>query len=476
MRVWAVCVAAVVVAASTSAAGFAAAEEFPAFESACAAGDGAREVALADVVASSLQLQPQLITARQDVIEARADVRAATAAFLPNGQAIFSDERYVPANGGGPVVVVGNTVLGGTQTQSAYGSLSLSWNLMNSGRDLAAYRGAQAGSRAAVHGFEGQLADTALGVLQAYADAYEADVAARSQASSVALLKAIHSRAQERYTNGHGTTIAVGQARVAALDAEQSLNRACRTAVEKSAALAGSSGMPLNARDLLIASEGLPLPMLDAGAGPPSDSAVEDSPAVWAAKEHVAQAEAKLHQAQRAFGPSLSLSARRDYLGQDPGSLAAANQHLAANDYRIGLTFEQPLFPLVSEAAAVSKARAELRKAQASYQQSRLEAQAKLQEALAARREAEASYVAAKASLADAEQVLALTQSLYQAGRADLDSVQHAQMDRDKARTEVITLQSRRAATQWAAARVLRPAEFAGLLVRQLHLEAPGAP
>ena len=39
---------------------------------------------LADAVSQSLQTQPQLIIAQQDVLEARSDVRAAVAPFLPS--------------------------------------------------------------------------------------------------------------------------------------------------------------------------------------------------------------------------------------------------------------------------------------------------------------------------------------------------------------------------------------------------------
>jgi outer membrane protein TolC len=222
---------------------------------------------------------------------------------------------------------------------------------------------------------------------------------------------------------------------------------------------------------MLLVETPVPMPTVDPGTRAPLDAAVESTPAVMAAKEKVAQAEAKLHQAQRAFGPSLSLSVRRDYLGQDADSFGAANRHIAPNDYRVGLSFQQPLFPLVSEAAAVSKARAELRKAQASYEQSRLDSGTRFRNALGAQREAQASYTAAKASFAESQRVLTLTESLYRAGRTDLDNVQHAQMDKDKADTDVRTLESRRAFAQWAAARSLRPGEFAQMIFRQLHLE-----
>jgi outer membrane protein TolC len=114
--------------------------------------------------------------AQQDLVEARSDARAAVAPFLPNAQFGFTDERYVPSNGSAPVVVVGNTVLGGAQTKSGYASISLSWNLMNSGRDVAGYHGARAGVRAAASGLNSQLEDTLSAVLQGYADVYEAEI------------------------------------------------------------------------------------------------------------------------------------------------------------------------------------------------------------------------------------------------------------------------------------------------------------
>ena len=75
---------------------------------------------------------------------------------------------------------------------------------------------------------------------------------------------------------------------------------------------------------------------------------------------------------------------------------------------------------------------AKVRRAQAGYDQARLEAETKLRGALAARPEAEASLRAARTSLGESQKVLTLTESLYHAGRTDLDNVQHAQMDRER--------------------------------------------
>jgi Outer membrane efflux protein len=152
-------------------------------------------------------------------------------------------------------------------------------------------------------------------------------------------------------------------------------------------------------------------------------------------------------------------------------SYGAANHHIVPSDYRVNLGIEQPLFPVATEVAAVDKARAELRKAQAGYDQARLDAETKLRGALSARHEAEASFAAAKASLSESQQVLTLTESLYHAGRTDLDSVQHAQMDRDKAAAGTRSFASKRASAVWGIARALQPSQFPDVLFEQLHLQ-----
>ena len=427
---------------------------------------------LADAVRQSLVSQPQLIVAQQDVVESRSDVRAAVAPFLPTVTASLLDEKYVPANGGGPAIVVGNNILGGPQTRSGYGSLNLSWNLMNSGRDVAGLHSATAGVHAASFGLDSQLSDTLSGILQAYADLYEAEVDAANDAVATEVLKEIHARAEERFSHGNGTTVAIGQARTSELDAEQSFNKACRTVVEKSAALAEAVGIRIPAQQRLTAAQPLPMPVpvIEPGDLSSLDEIVENTPAVTAAKAKVDAATAKFQQAKRSFGPSITFTARKDYLGQSFDSYGAANHHIDPSDYRVDLGIEQPLLPVATEVASVDKARAELRKARAGYDQARLEAETKLRGALAAQREAEASLRAARASLGESQKVLTLTESLYHAGRTDLDNVQHARMDRDKAAAETRSLVSKRASAEWAVAKVLQPTRFADALFGQLHL------
>jgi outer membrane protein TolC len=436
----------------------------------CASEQAVAAINLADAVAQSLSDEPKLAIAKETLAESRADLSASTSAFLPAGQLLVDEERFAPSKGEAPVQVVGNNIIGGPKSDSAYGSLNLTWNLFSSGKDVAGYRGAKAAVRATSAGLDSQLNDTLSGILQAYADLYEAQTTVEYQARTVAALKSIAIRAEERLTGGQGTTVAVGQARAAELDAERTFNQGCRDVYDKSQALAQSFGLQLTPGHIIKTLAQVPVADQSDLVESDLDAVVESDPAVISAKEQITAAEDKLGQARAQFGPTLSLTARRDYLGQSPDGFGEANRHIGPDSYRVGIAFVQPIFPFVTELASVDKGQAEVRKARASYLQARLDAEKRMQSAYNAAREALASYGAAKSSLSESQQILILTRSQYGAGRADLDSVQHAQMDIDKAQTDVDTLASKNRLASWELQRSLRPQEFAYALFKVLHI------
>jgi outer membrane protein TolC len=436
----------------------------------CAVEQAVTAVSLADAVVKSLSDQPKLNIAKEALAESRADLSASSAAFLPAGQLLIDEARYAPSNGGTPVQVVGNNVLGGPRSDSAYGSLNLTWNLFSSGKDVAGYRSAKAAVRSNSAGLDSQLNETLTDVLQAYADLHEAEVTVDYQGRTVATLKDIAARAEERLKGGQGTAVAVGQARAAELDAERMFNQNCRDVYDKSQALAQSFGYELKPGHVIEVLG--PLPVADRSSVEDSDlsAIVESDPAVVAAKEQITAMEDKLKQTRAQFGPTLSLTASRDYLGQSPDGFGEANRHIGPDSYRIGIAFTQPIFPFIAESAAVGKGGSELRKAQANYVQARLDSETRLQHAFNAAREALASYAAAKSSLSGSQEVLTLTRSQYAAGRTGLDSVQHAQMDIDKAQTTVDTLASQNRLADWELQRALQPKEFGHLLFSVLQI------
>ena len=437
--------------------------------SACGDDLPVQNIELSMLVTQALNQEPQLLIAQANALASQSDLQAAKGGFLPQISVAATEEKYVPSNGDTPVVVVGNTVLGGAQTNSAYGSLALQWNIWNNGRDAAALKGAHAEVQSAAFGIDQQLAETLLDVLNAYAELYEAEVISRGDAQAAEGLTAIQARAEKRYTQGYGTEVAVGQARVATLNAVQTLNHDCRDVDDKSAALAQAAGMEIGSARLSVPGT---LPTLDPpGEGHAMDQMVDESPAVAGAWQDVLAAESALRRAQDEYGPTVAFTAQRDYLGQSPDGLGYANKHVGSADYRVGLQISQPLFPFDSQSADIDKARAQLRKAQASYQQARIQVKMKLVSALAARREAQRSFAAAQTSLVDAEQVLALTEAQYDAGRTDLDTVEHARMDRDASQADLDRLNSQLVLTEWMVERTQSPKQFPVVVLRELHID-----
>lgn len=70
-----------------------------------------------------------------------------------------------------------------------------------------------------------------------------------------------------------------------------------------------------------------------------------------------------------------------------------------------------------------------------------------------------------------AQQVYLLTQSLYKAGRTDLDNLEHAQLDLDKIQADLLTLSSQRTVANWDVVRAFQSARFAHQLLHQLNIE-----
>ena len=439
----------------------------------CVSTDAPSTVEFRDAVVTALDQEPQLAIAREEVTKARATLKAAITPFLPSVIGTFMDEKFVPTNGSAPVTVVGNEIIGGTQTYSSYGSLGLTWNLFSGGKDLAGWRGAQAGSRSSRAGLESQLDDTLTGLFQAYGDLFDAQRSVLEQRRTTALLREMQARAEERLAHGDGTTIAAEQASNKAADAERSLFQACHTVATKSAALAKAAGMRLAIGFLLGVSDSLP-PLEAAAVGvipADPDSWLEHDPAVVVAKENVTVAETKFRQAKAAYAPTISVIGRRDFLGQNPGGLGDANRDIGPNSYRIGIQLQQPILPFTSETAAVSGASADVREAESKYVQATNDAQGRVQEAWAAQREMLSAMQGARAALESSQHILTLTQSLYRAGRTDLDSLQNARIDVEKAQSQMERATSDLLVANWLFYRAVHPGEFLAAVAQRLSVE-----
>jgi hypothetical protein len=67
--------------------------------------------------------------------------------------------------------------------------------------------------------------------------------------------------------------------------------------------------------------------------------------------------------------------------------------------------------------------------------------------------------------------VVTLTESLYKAGRANLDDLEHARIDLQKIEAELSTLASERALAAWDVERAFRGANFPTALMQRVGIE-----
>ena len=433
----------------------------------------ARTIQLADILVAALDRQPQLHIAQENVAKARANLIAGRSPFLPKLTLAIQSERFVPSNPTSPVTV-GNVVVGGSAaTKTTYGSIGLNWNLFNSGRDWAGFRASQADVSSSEAGLSGQLNDTLMLVLSAYTDVYQSQMEADTQSRVLALQQSIEDRVEEQFRRGLTTQLAIARAQTDVIETSQAFYQACRAVADKSAMLAQSIGLHLAPDELYRIEAPLTLPDHNGVNLVASEwqRYIQDSPSVVAAKESITAAEYRLKQARAAYGPSLSLEGRKDYLGQSVDSWRTAN-HLEPNSYRIGLQITQPMLPMTTEYSAIQSAKSDLRRAQASYQQALLDTEGRYHTAFNAMREASASLKAAEASLSRADDLLGLTRALYAAGREDQDKVQQAQITSNKAANAVKQADARLRVASWQVFRATEPMSFVNKLLTQFGIDA----
>lgn len=429
----------------------------------------AEPIRLERALAVAAQSQPLYLMAIQDREKAKAGVLRAWSPFLPSANATIENDRYKPANGGGPVTVVGNSIVGGNgEGYTSYGAVSLNLNLYNGGRDLAGYRSSKALERAGEASLDAMLADVLQAVVMAYGDVYKAQLAVDEVTRVLASLRSIQSAATDRYRDGHGTTLAIGKARNDVLDAERQFYQACHMLRDKSDALVKSMGADISPGKILIAKIPVPDAGPDLNNAEDIDSVVMLDPAVVSAQEQVRAAYAKVDQARGAFLPVVSAFAKKDFLGQSLAGWGSANGALGYQSYRVGVSIQQPLGPFTTEYAELATAKADALRQEATLQQTIVETRNRLHAAFNALMDSKAAVRAAKSSVEESRNLLNLTESLYEAGRTAIDSVEQARVDVQKSERLLGEQLTDLHVAEWRAARSMNAQLFSNRILGQL--------
>lgn len=438
----------------------------------CQSGTTFKPLSLAEAVVVAMSEQPQVLIAQLELKKANTQVLTAVTPFLPSASVSMQGERFVTQNPTAQPTSVGSTVVGGQQDHySSYASLNANWNLFNGGKDLAGYRSAEAGVQASENDLVRQTNETLSTVLIAYNDLFKAQMALLHKAETTKLLRGVLQRTEKRYEEGVDNQIALSQEKVTFAKNEQGMFQVCQTLFDKSAVLARSLGLRLPAGHVFRLDA--PIPVVEQMNLNDDDLEliVQDDPGVKAAKERVAMAQHKLDQTHASFYPTVAMTGRYDWLGQDPNSVDAAVSSTSANSYRFGVVLQQPLGPFTSEYAAVESAHADLLKSDALYQQALIDAETKLRTVLNARIQTDLSAKSSQLQAAQTRLTFQQTSQLFKDGYADLDAVSQAQISLSKEQEAADELLSDAKLAAWNAYLVLRPDEFAAELLRINHAD-----
>lgn len=430
-------------------------------------------VSLHDALFRTATHSIQVVLEFQKVLSANAELKASKAAFLPQLSLSAQVQKYGNLTGQPGTTVVGSTLISTMgSVYSNYVSLMGSYNLYDGGQDQASREAARDQVRARRESLDGTRNRAVLDALFAYTALRDAQARVEAQREVAGLTRDSLAMVRARYKRGAASLIQINQASSDLSRAELALADARETLSKRSAELARLIALPLAAGETLVASDEVPVLLPGAvGAGASATDLIDRMPEVRAAVAELAQARAMQRKARGAYRPHVNLSASYNWLGSTGQSSATEILgHASANNYTIGLSISQTLFPLVAQSAEVDKAAAAVMTAEARLSDARVAAAAKLARVEAELARGGDAVALAQEALRQAEDNLALTQALFAKGRADRSDVDQMRVAVIRARVEADAAQQQFRSAQWAMVGLTHPAE---LLAR---LRVPVAP
>lgn len=397
-------------------------------------GAGPRPISLDEAVRLAQQNAPALVQARGALRSNSAQVRRNYATFLPSVNFTTSSGRS-----DGATYFQGELVPLRGDPWSFSNGISANLELFDGGQRFADLRAAKANLDAAEAGEVNSRFGTALQVQQQYYAVLaqrEAEAAARQQlAQAQAQLAAATARlaaGTATKSDSLRTAIQVGNAQLAVLQAQTSINNA-------NASLTRLVGTPYPVTAAATLDEPDP-------AAQPLDSVTlarlaDESPAVRQAEANLVAARAGVKSAKTAYLPSLTMSYSYNANQSAPG-FEAGNLWLLTgqnpNSKRLNFNLSYPLFNQLQRETSVVTAEVQERNAEASVRDARLAAQQSLAQAIGTLRLAQERIRIQQQSIAAGEEDLRVQTERYQLGAATLLDVLTSQTTLNQARVALI--------------------------------------
>lgn len=418
-------------------------------------------VSLRDALGRAATRSIQVVLEFQKVLTANAELKASAAPFLPQLSLSAQAQKYGNLTGQPGTTLVGSTLISSMgSVYTNYVSLMGSYNLYDGGQDQASREAAQDAVRAQRESLDDTRNRAVLDTLFAYTTLRDAQTRVEAQREIAELTRHSLALVRARYKRGAASLIQVNQASSDLSRAELALADAQETLRKRSADLAQLIALPLAPGETLAASDEAPV-LQAAQAGPPAADLADRMPTVRAAIAELAQARAIQRKARGAYRPQVNLTASYNWLGSTGQSSATEILgHSRANNYTVGLSISQTLFPFVAQSAAVDKAGAAVMTAEARLTDARVAAAAKLARAEAELERGGEAAALAQEAVQQAQGNLVLTQALFAKGRASRSDLDQMRAARIRAGVEADAAQQQLRSAQWAMYGLTHPADL----------------
>jgi NodT family efflux transporter outer membrane factor (OMF) lipoprotein len=366
---------------------------------------------------------------------ARAAVASAQASVLPTVGAGLSGSRG--SSGGSSAT--GATDGPSRVRNSVQLSADASWEIDLWGRLGLAVAGANASLQASADDLAAARLSAQATLAQAYFTLRSGEAQAAVLERTVDAYKRSLDLTQKRRTAGIVSGADVAQAEVQLANAQAQWRDALAGRAQTEHAIAVLLGLAPAAFSLPVTARLPAAP--DAPELLPS-TLLERRPDIAAAERRVALAQAQVGVAQKAFFPSITLSASAGYAGSSlSGLLSAPNLF-----WSVGPALAATLFDGGARSAAVAQAQANADQATATYRQAVLVALQEVEDNLVAAGNLRGDDALRSQALASAQRALAITESQYRAGTVGYLDVVSAQTSVLSAETTLLGVRSQRLA------------------------------
>jgi len=378
------------------------------------------------------ELQTRLLADNQSLksslaqlASARASLASARASVLPSVGAGLSASRGNSASSEAGV------------RNSVQLSVDASWEIDLWGRLSLAVAGAGASLQASAD----DLAAARLSAQATLAQAYFTLRSSEAQAAVLERTVAAYARSleltQRRHTAGVVSGADVAQAEVQLANAQAQWRDALASRAQTEHAIAVLVGAAPAAFSLPVAAR---LPEAPEAPVLLPSTLLERRPDIAAAERRVALAQAQIGVAQKAFFPSITLSASAGYAGSALAGLISA-PHLF---WSVGPALAATLFDGGARSAAVDQARANADQATATYRQAVLVALQEVEDNLVVAGNLRSTEELRRQALASAQRALAIAENQYRAGTVSYLDVVSAQSSVLSAETTLLNVRSQR--------------------------------